>query len=115
MAKIIRDLIDLIKGAINFIKNLIKAIVTGLFNFLAHCVNWFKKLYLDKNKDVPFVANGEYFKQMLDTAPVKEVGIFQGVYDESIDEITHHVYVEADGLDAKTREVLGNEPIVVLS
>lgn len=115
MSKIIRNLIDLIKGAINIIKNLVKKIITGIFNFIAHCVNWFKSLSLDKNKDVPFIANPEQFKEMLRNAPVKNVGIFEGVFDEELNEITYNQNVEADALDEQTLKTLGQEAIVVLN
>ena len=108
-------IIDLIKGAINFIKNLVKKIITGIFNFIAHCVNWFKSLSLDKNKDVPFIANPEQFKEMLRNAPVKKVGIFEGVFDEELNEITYNQNVEADALDEQTLKTLGQEAIVVLN
>lgn len=108
-------IIDLIKGAINFIKNLVKKIITGIFNFIAHCVNWFKSLSLDKNKDVPFIANPEQFKEMLRNAPVKKVGIFEGVFDQELNEITYNQNVEADALDEQTLKTLGQEAIVVLN
>lgn len=108
-------IIDLIKGAINFIKNLVKKIITGIFNFIAHCVNWFKSLSLDKNKDVPFIANPEQFKEMLRNAPVKKVGIFEGVFDQELNEITYNQNVEADALDEQTLKTLGQEAIMVLN
>lgn len=109
------SIIDAIKAAFRFIRNLVKYVIRGILNFTAHVVGWFKKIYnLDQNKDVPFVADAEQFKEMLQTAPTKNVGLFQGVYDEELDEITHHQYLEADAVDAKTREVLGSEPLVVL-
>ena len=46
------------------------------------------------------------FKDMLKVAPQKNVGIFEGVYDEVEDEIVSSQFIEADGLDAKTREIL---------
>lgn len=52
---------------------------------------------------------------MLKTAPEKKVGIFEGVYNEEKDEITAHRYLDADELDQKTKDVLENEPLVVLS
>lgn len=52
---------------------------------------------------------------MLKTAPRKDVGIFEGVYNEEADEITVSRYLEADEVDQKTKEVLGNEPLVVLN
>lgn len=109
------NIVDLIKGAIRWIKNLVKRIINGIFSFAQHCVQWFKEQRLDKNKHVPFVANEDKFKEMLKTAPVKNVGIFQGVYDEEVDEIISSEVIEADALDAKTRQVLGNEDLVVLA
>ena len=38
-----------------------------------------------------------------------------GVYDEKTDEITKSLLIIADAFDEKTLEVLGNEPLVVLS
>ena len=52
---------------------------------------------------------------MLQKAPVKDVGIFKGVYNEETDEITHNEYIEADALDQKTQQVLGKEELVVLA
>jgi hypothetical protein len=112
---LISGIVELIKRAISWIKKVFQFVINGIFNFLAHCVNWFKSLRLDKNRHVPFVANGEQFKDMLKTAPKKNVGIFQGVFDEATDEIVENRFIEADALDPKTREVLGNEDLVVLS
>lgn len=112
---LISGIVELIKGAIRWIKQIVKRVINGIFNFLAHCVNWFKSLRLDKNRHVPFVANGNQFKEMLQKAPTKNVGIFEGVYDEVTDEIVENRFIEADALDPKTREVLGDEDLVVLS
>lgn len=112
---LISGIVELIKQAISWIKKVFQYVINGIFNFLAHCVNWFKSLRLDKNRHVPFVANGEQFKDMLKTAPKKNVGIFQGVFDEATEEIVANQFIEADALDPKTREVLGNEDLVVLS
>ena len=62
-----------------------------------------------------FIADESEFKEMLKTAPKKNVGIFEGVYNEETDEITANRYLDADRLDAKTKEVLEREPLVVLS
>lgn len=47
---------------------------------------------------------------MLKTAPQKKIGLFEGVYDEEKDEIVANMYLDADELDKKTKEVLGNDP-----
>lgn len=111
----ISNIIEAIKGAIRWIKNIIKRVIEGVFDFLAHCVNWFKSLRLNKEKHVPFVADAKAFKEMLKTAPTKNVGIFEGVYDETTDEIIANQFIEADAVDTKTKEVLGEEDLVVLS
>jgi phage-related protein len=108
-------IVEFIKRAFSTLRNIIRAIVHGILNFVAHVVNWFKSLALDKEKDIPFIADADKIKDMLKTAPVKNVGIFEGVYDEDADEITSNRFVDADSLDEKTKEVLGNEPLVVLN
>lgn len=113
---IISSVVGAIKAAFRFVRNLVKYIVNGILNFAKNVVQWFKKINnLDQQKDVPFIADASQFKEALKTAPVKNVGIFQGVYDEEADEITHHQYIEADALDDQTRSVLGNESLVVLN
>lgn len=109
-------IIDAIKACFRFIRNLIRYVVQGILNFAKDVVGWFKKIYnLDQEKDTPFIADASKFKDMLKTAPVKNVGIFQGVYDEEQDEIREHRYIDADAVDNKTKSVLGNDSLVVLS
>lgn len=66
-------------------------------------------------KDIPFVAKGETFKEMLDRAPVKTIGLFKGVYNKETDEIEHAEFIEADSLDNETRNLIDSDPLVVLS
>jgi hypothetical protein len=88
--------------------------IEDCLNFL-EVVNWFKTLKLDKNKHVPFVAKASAMKDKLSIQPTKKESLFIGVYDEEKDEIVHAKFIETDELDAKTREVLGNEDLIVLS
>jgi hypothetical protein len=88
--------------------------IDGSVNFM-EVVNYFKSLKLDKEKHIPFVAKAEAFKEILKFEPKKQVALFIGVFDEEATEIIHSQIIEADELDAKTREVLGNEDLVVLS
>lgn len=111
----ISNIIEAIKSAIRWIKNLVKRVINGIFDFLAYCVNWFKSLRLNKEKHIPFVADAKAFKEMLKTAPTKNVGIFEGVFDETTDEIIHHQFIEADDVDEKTKETLGDEDLVILT
>lgn len=88
--------------------------IEGCLNFL-EVVNWFKTLKLDKNKHIPFVAKASAMKDMLSIQPTKKESLFVGVYDGEKDEIVHAKLIETDELDAKTREVLGKEDLIVLS
>lgn len=108
-------IINAIKAAFAFIRKVIRVIVSGILNFAAHIVGWFKSLNLEKEKDIPFIADPEKFKEILKTAPVKNVGIFEGVYDEQNDEIVSNRLIDADELDDKTLQVLGDDSLVVLS
>lgn len=112
---IIDTIFDAITGFINLVRGLVKTIVTAIVNFAKEVVGYFKNLRLNQRKDMPFLANSERFKGMIKNAPRKSVGIFEGVYDEEADEITNAQYISADQIDQKTREVLGNEELVVLS
>lgn len=112
---IISSLIEAIKGAFRFLVNIVRKVIQGIFQFAKQVVGWFRSLTLDREKHTPFIADAQEFKEMLKTAPKKDVGIFEGVYDEEADEIVANRYIEADKLDQKTKEVLGNEPLVVLS
>ncbi len=112
---IFSPVVEAIKAAFRFIRNLVRYIIRGVLNFFAHVVNWFKEIYyLDQERHVPFIADANQLKDMIHSAPTKNVGIFEGVYDEITEEIVEHRQVEADQLDSKTKEVLGNEPLVVL-
>ncbi|MCQ2234880.1 MAG: hypothetical protein MJZ24_09110 [Paludibacteraceae bacterium] len=106
---------ELIRRALQFIRDVISIIIRGILNFVQQVVGWFKSLRLNPKKDIPFIANKEQFKESLKSAPRKSVGIFEGVFNEDADEITHIRALEADELDAKTKSVLGNEEIVVLT
>jgi hypothetical protein len=54
-------------------------------------------------------------KDVLSIQPTKKESLFIGVFDEEKNEIVHAKLIEADELDAKTREVLGNEDLIVLN
>lgn len=110
-------ILEFIKGAFRFIRNLVVKIINGCINFFKNVVGWFKNLNLKQSRDIPFVAdaNKHQIKVLLSKAPVKNVGIFNGVYNQDTDEITHHEYIEADAVDMQTRNVLGNEELVVLA
>ncbi len=109
------ELIELIKSAFAYIKNFIVKVIDRVLNFAADVVNWFKDLLLDPKKDVPFIADAKVFKEKLKNAPVKNVGLFKGVYDEQREVITNLERVDAKDYDETTRGVMGNNEIVVLN
>ncbi len=106
--------------------------IEGTLSF-GDVVGWFKSLSLDKEKDTPFVALadkfedtfGSYFKSATKMAypPLPDdilndqdkKRLFIGVYDEKTDEVSNALLIVADSFDAKTLEVLGKEPLVVLA
>ena len=73
------QIIELIKQACAYIKKLIVTVIEGCLNFARNVVGWFKSLNLQQGRDVPFIANAnqQVFKEMLQKAPVKDVGIFR--------------------------------------
>ena len=111
------DIISWIKNAISRLVDFVIKFIDGILDFAKHVVSYFKNLNLDKDKQTPFIANANTseFKQMLNRAPRKNVGIFQGVYNEETDEIEHAEYIDADNIDSKTRNTLGGESLAVLS
>lgn len=99
------------------IGEIVSIIIDGVMEMFAHVVQYFKGLKLRKNRDIPFIANknSEKFREMLDKAPVKDVGIFEGTYNEDTNEIENYRSLEADSLDPEIASALGNEPLVVLN
>lgn len=110
------SLIDKIKKRTNetLFDNISIKAIDGCTNF-SDIVGWFKSLKLDKEKDIPFIADPNVFKGILKFEQKKNVALFIGVYDENSDKIIHSQIIEADELDQKTLEVLGTEKLVVLS
>lgn len=109
------SIIDAIKAAFRYIVNFVRKVIHGILNFAREVVDWFRTLRLDPQEDTPFIADASKFKEMLKTAPKKDVGIFEGVYNEEEDEIVSCRYLDADDLDQKTKDTLGDESLVVLS
>lgn len=103
-----------LKNAAKSFWNAVKRLVLSIVNFFKNIVEYFKRLILDPKKHKPFIADMAHLKDMIDKAPVKQCGIFQGVYNEETNEIENYQIIEADQLDATTKETLGNDPLVVL-
>lgn len=108
---------DLIKRVWGRIKNFFKRIINGILNFYRDIRAWFEKLSLKLGNHIPVLAktNSDLFKQVLHEAPVKNVGIFQCVYDQEADEITNGEYIQADSLDTRTHLLLEHEDVIIFS
>lgn len=118
------NFIVLIKQAFAWIKNIATRIIRGIMSFARDIVGWFKGLRLNPSQHTPFIGNADSpeFKAMLKNAPVKNVGIydnnvqiFNGVYDSESNEIVYSELLGADTMDKRTKEIIGNEPLVVLN
>lgn len=108
---------DAVKNFIRFVGEIVFRFVSGIISLAKHVVAYFKGLHLQKGRDIPFLANAnnEEFRAMLQKAPVKDVGIFQGTYNEYTNEIEHHRALQADECDEALEDALGDEPLVVLN
>ena len=106
---------DFILDCVRALRNWVVEVIQGVISWLQNVVGWFKKLNLNPKKHTPFITKGGELRKMLEQAPVKNAGIFKGVYDQQTDEIVHSEEICADGLDRETREALGNDKLVVLN
>lgn len=110
---------NLWNGICSFVKrvwNSIKKLFVAIFSFFKEAVTWFRNKFLNPNKDKPFIGDfNQIIKEGLKDAPTKNVGIFRGVYDEQADEITDIEIISANSMDAQTKNILGNEKLVILS
>lgn len=106
---------DLICDAIRAIANFVKRVIRAVINFFSDIIGWFKQTDLDPRKDTVFIMKGQKFNEMLHKAPNKNVGLFQGVYDNQTDEVRHYRQIDADSLDAETMETFGDDDLVTLS
>lgn len=111
----LNGIIEAFKAFMEKVKGIVEKIITKIINFKNQVVDWFRNLPLIKGRHSPFITNKQEFKEMLKNAPVVEVGIFEGVYDEQTDEITNLRYIGAEEYDEKTESLLENEDLVVLA
>ncbi len=109
------DIVSLIRSALAYVTNLVKKVIDRVLSFMTDIVGWFKNLLLDPKKDVPFIANPEMFKEKLHNAPIVNVGIFRGVYNEETEQIEYAEVVDAKALDYDTQKMLNKGEIVVLN
>ena len=98
------------------VKEFVKVVIEGVLDFVNEVVAWFKNLNLVKGVHIPFIADiaNEKFRQMLGEAQIKNIGIFEGVYNRETEEIESGRVVEADALDQKTKDTLDDSGLTVL-
>ena len=112
-----RSIVQTLRNFFRMIGRALKRVVIRFIQFFKHVVTWFKQLSLDPQEDTPFVVDAERMNELLQNAPVVECGIFEGVYNEETNTITHHQLIEAEYLDEQTESILSqsNNGLVVLS
>mgnify|MGYP004648703341 CR=1 FL=1 len=110
-------------GILDFIWEGLKALghwfvelINRLIDFARDVLTWFQSQNLDRRKDTPFLMRvNDEMRRKLAKAPRRNVpGLFRGVYNEQADTITGDEIDSTEGLDSKTREILGGEELVVL-
>ena len=99
----------------SLVKNVEPENIDGVLSLTTHVVDYFKGLMLRKGKDVPFIADTHKIADLIHQAPQKNVGIFEGTYNEDTNEIENYRALEADEMDPQLKSVLENEKLVVLN
>ncbi len=112
-----RSIVHTLGNFFRLIGRALKRLVIRFIQFFKHVVSWFKQLSLDPQEDTPFIVDAEKMSELLNDAPVVECGIFEGVYNEETNTITHHRLIESDDIDDQTENILSrsNNGLVVLS
>ena len=106
----------IVKAVIDFVRDL----VNGLFDILVDIFGE-DNIPDDVNNSPakPFIADMD---KLIQSAPTKDVGLFQskkknyltGVYDTRTGEIKSPTYVAGDSVDSRTKDEMGDEPIIVV-
>ena len=67
--------------------------------------------------DIPFVANAKHPKiqEMLNDQSERPFALFVATYNEDTDNIENYRSIEANELDDEIKNILGDEPLVVLT
>jgi len=85
---------------------------------LADIVAYLKGCALDQKKDIPFVANAKApeFKNFFDKEfESNKESILFGVFDKNIDGIRCAKVITAPSIDKQLKDMLGNEPMIILN
>lgn len=99
------------------INNVDVAVIEGTLDFSVHVVDYLKSRKLEKGKDTPFIATPTLFKDekvIPGGVSSKSYVLYIGVYKEDNNMVLLR-RVDSDEWDRQTRDVLGEEMLVVLS
>ncbi len=103
-------------GAIAAAIVVVGLIVIAVYKLSQRIKEWLTKdkvKTLDPKQDKIFLGKiTEKLKS--DKIKVKNIGIYQGIYNEGQDEITEIKAYDAESLDDETKQTLGNDDIVLL-
>lgn len=125
------DIASAIWDGIKAIWNVCKKIVRTVIGFVRDLVNGLYDILVDifGEDDIPDNVNNSPAKpfiadmdKLIDSAPTIDVNLFQnkkknyltGVYDTRTGEIKSPTYVAGDNVDERTKNEMGDEPIVVV-
>jgi hypothetical protein len=104
----------IIRAVISFTLDIIAGLIAGVALLLGY-----EPYSVEESPIKPFVADMD---KLMASAPVVEVGVFgqknknlmKGLYDARTGQIHEPTYIGGDQLDSQTRQVIGNESIVIL-
>jgi len=84
---------------------------------LEDIVAYLKEYVPNQKKDIPFVANAKAieFKSLFDGEFMHDEAIFFGIYDQTTDMIRCAKVITAPSIDKQLKDVLSNEPLVILN
>lgn len=117
---------DGIRGLWNMCKRIIKAVISlardlidGLFDILEEIFGDDVPDSVEDSPVKPFIADMD---KLISEAPINNQGLFQqkkhnymkAVYDTRNGKIISPTYVAGDNIDSETKDVMGDEPIVVI-
>lgn len=115
------SIVNAFKSFFERVVNWVKKIINGILRFKDDVINYFKGLSLRQGKDIITVYDTKKIREMILNAPVHDFGIYkkeslvEATYNLDTDELENVRELQADELDEQTKQVLGNEPLVVLS
>ena len=101
-----QNITDAIANLIRKIGRALKKIIIRFINFVRDIVNWFKKLNLNQETDTPFIFDASKMQELINDAPIVDCGIFEGVYNEETNMISHHRLIETEEVDPYTQDLL---------